>query len=37
MAPKDEDELADMLYTAMLHDGPAAVRYARGVGPGDAW
>ncbi len=34
MVPKDEDELQDMLYTAMLHDGPAAVRYPRGVGPG---
>jgi 1-deoxy-D-xylulose-5-phosphate synthase len=36
MVPKDEDELADMLYTAMLHDGPAAVRYPRGTGPGAA-
>ena len=36
MAPKDEDELADMLYTAMLHHGPAAVRYPRGTGPGTA-
>jgi len=34
MVPKDEDELADMLYTAMLHEGPSAVRYPRGVGPG---
>jgi len=34
MNPKDEDELADMLYTAMLHDGPVAVRYPRGIGPG---
>jgi 1-deoxy-D-xylulose-5-phosphate synthase len=34
MDPKDEDELADMLYTAMLHTGPAAVRYPRGTGPG---
>src|SRR5215813_9857072 len=34
MVPKDEDELADMLYTAMLHDGPSAVRYPRGTGPG---
>jgi 1-deoxy-D-xylulose-5-phosphate synthase len=34
MDPKDEDELADMLYTAMLHDGPSAVRYPRGIGPG---
>src|ERR1700739_1327868 len=34
MAPTNEDELADMLYTAMLHNGPAAVRYPRGNGPG---
>jgi 1-deoxy-D-xylulose-5-phosphate synthase len=36
MVPKDEDELADMMYTAMLHDGPSAIRYPRGVGPGVA-
>jgi 1-deoxy-D-xylulose-5-phosphate synthase len=34
MVPKDEDELADMLYTAMLHNGPSAIRYPRGAGPG---
>jgi 1-deoxy-D-xylulose-5-phosphate synthase len=34
MIPKDEDELADMLYTAMLHEGPSAIRYPRGTGPG---
>jgi 1-deoxy-D-xylulose-5-phosphate synthase len=34
MVPKDEDELADMLFTAMQFDGPVAVRYPRGVGPG---
>src|ERR1700710_314965 len=34
MVPKDEDELQDMMYTAMLHEGPSAVRYPRGVGPG---
>src|SRR5271167_678604 len=34
MVPKDEDELADMMYTGMLHDGPSAIRYPRGVGPG---
>jgi 1-deoxy-D-xylulose-5-phosphate synthase len=33
MVPKDEDELADMMYTAMLHDGPSAIRYPRGTGP----
>jgi 1-deoxy-D-xylulose-5-phosphate synthase len=36
MVPKDEDELADMMYTAMLHDGPSAIRYPRGTGPGVA-
>jgi len=36
MVPKDEDELADMLFTAMKWDGPIAVRYPRGVGPGTA-
>jgi 1-deoxy-D-xylulose-5-phosphate synthase len=34
MVPKDEDELADMLYTAALHPGPSAIRYPRGTGPG---
>jgi 1-deoxy-D-xylulose-5-phosphate synthase len=34
MVPKDEDELADMLYTASIHAGPSAVRYPRGIGPG---
>jgi 1-deoxy-D-xylulose-5-phosphate synthase len=34
MVPKDEDELADMLFTAIQHNGPIAVRYPRGVGPG---
>jgi 1-deoxy-D-xylulose-5-phosphate synthase len=36
MVPKDEDELADMMYTAMLHEGPSAIRYPRGTGPGAA-
>jgi 1-deoxy-D-xylulose-5-phosphate synthase len=36
MVPKDEDELADMMYTAMLHQGPSAIRYPRGAGPGAA-
>jgi 1-deoxy-D-xylulose-5-phosphate synthase len=36
MAPKDEDELADMLQTALEHNGPSAVRYPRGPGPGVA-
>ncbi len=34
MLPKDEDELADMLFTAMQWEGPIAVRYPRGLGPG---
>jgi len=34
MVPKDEDELADMLFTAMQYNGPVAVRYPRGLGPG---
>ncbi|MGD0737519.1 MAG: 1-deoxy-D-xylulose-5-phosphate synthase [Terracidiphilus sp.] len=31
MAPKDEDELADMLATAVQLPGPCAIRYPRGV------
>jgi 1-deoxy-D-xylulose-5-phosphate synthase len=31
MAPKDEDELADMLLTAVQIPGPSAIRYPRGV------
>ncbi len=34
MAPADEDECRQMLYTATTLDGPAAVRYPRGQGPG---
>jgi 1-deoxy-D-xylulose-5-phosphate synthase len=34
MDPKDEDELADMMYTASLQPGPCAIRYPRGIGPG---
>ena len=34
MAPADEAECRDMLYTAYRHQGPAAVRYPRGGGPG---
>jgi 1-deoxy-D-xylulose-5-phosphate synthase len=30
MAPKDENELRHMLYTALLLDGPVALRYPRG-------
>jgi 1-deoxy-D-xylulose-5-phosphate synthase len=34
MAPKDEDELRHMLYTAVEHPGPIAIRYPRGQGVG---
>src|SRR5256714_7244381 len=34
MAPKDEGELRDMLYTMLQHTGPAAMRYPRGNGVG---
>ena len=34
MTPSDEDECRQMLYTAYHHDGPTAVRYPRGSGPG---
>jgi 1-deoxy-D-xylulose-5-phosphate synthase len=35
MAPKDESELRDMLYTAVQHEGgPIALRYPRGNGVG---
>ncbi|MDH3992423.1 MAG: 1-deoxy-D-xylulose-5-phosphate synthase, partial [Gammaproteobacteria bacterium] len=34
MAPSDENECRQMLYTGYLHRGPAAVRYPRGTGPG---
>ncbi|HUH39044.1 MAG TPA: 1-deoxy-D-xylulose-5-phosphate synthase [Spongiibacteraceae bacterium] len=33
-APSDENETRQLLYTAFLHPGPAAVRYPRGSGPG---
>ena len=34
MAPADENECRQMLHTATTLDGPAAVRYPRGPGPG---
>ncbi len=34
MAPKDENELRHMLYTAVNLPGPAAIRYPRGCGLG---
>ncbi|MBS1199831.1 MAG: 1-deoxy-D-xylulose-5-phosphate synthase [Proteobacteria bacterium] len=36
MAPADENECRQMLYTAATLDRPAAVRYPRGQGPGVA-
>jgi 1-deoxy-D-xylulose-5-phosphate synthase len=36
MTPSDENECRQMLYTALQLDGPAAVRYPRGTGPGVA-
>jgi len=36
MAPADENECRQMLYTAITLDQPAAVRYPRGRGPGVA-
>ena len=34
MAPKDEDELADMMKTGLQLPGPSAIRYPRGAVPG---
>jgi 1-deoxy-D-xylulose-5-phosphate synthase len=34
MAPRDEAMLVHMLHTAIAHDGPAALRYPRGVAEG---
>lgn len=34
MAPADENECRQMLYTGFEHQGPSAVRYPRGQGPG---
>ena len=36
MAPADENECRQMLSTGYRHQGPAAVRYPRGTGPGVA-
>ncbi|MGH8705813.1 MAG: 1-deoxy-D-xylulose-5-phosphate synthase [Burkholderiales bacterium] len=36
MAPADENECRQMLYTGFQLNGPAAVRYPRGSGPGVA-
>ncbi len=37
MAPSDEAELRRMIATAFSLDGPVAVRYPRGCGPGADW
>jgi 1-deoxy-D-xylulose-5-phosphate synthase len=34
MAPADENECRQLLTTGFRHDGPAAIRYPRGGGPG---
>jgi 1-deoxy-D-xylulose-5-phosphate synthase len=34
MAPADENECRQMLYTAVTLEGPSSVRYPRGQGPG---
>lgn len=34
MAPKDEAELVEMLWTALTINGPVAIRYPRGAGEG---
>ncbi|MDC0358028.1 1-deoxy-D-xylulose-5-phosphate synthase [Oligoflexia bacterium] len=34
MSPKDENELQHMLYTAIQHNGPVALRFPRGNGVG---
>ncbi|MBN1848471.1 MAG: 1-deoxy-D-xylulose-5-phosphate synthase [Deltaproteobacteria bacterium] len=36
MVPKDENELRHMLFTALSHNGPIAIRYPRGNGVGVA-
>ena len=36
MQPKDESELAGMLYSALLWRKPVMIRYPRGIGPGAA-
>lgn len=36
MVPEDEAELQHMLYTALSHDGPVAIRYPRAAGRGIA-
>ncbi len=33
-APSDENECRQLLFTGFVHEGPAAIRYPRGSGPG---
>ena len=37
MAPSDENQTRQLLYTGYMHKGPAAVRYPRGTGPGESY
>lgn len=32
--PSDENECRQLLFTGFVHEGPAAIRYPRGTGPG---
>jgi 1-deoxy-D-xylulose-5-phosphate synthase len=34
MAPKDEDELVDMMFTATMQKNPTFIRYPRGAAEG---
>lgn len=34
MAPKDENEFQNMLYTALKHNGPVSIRYPKSAGEG---
>ena len=36
MAPSNENECRQMLFTGFSYQGPAAVRYPRGAGPGES-
>lgn len=36
-APSDELELRNMMYTALCHNAPFAIRYPRGAGEGVEW
>lgn len=34
MAPKDENELRHMIYSALRYEKPVAIRFPKGIGPG---